>query len=136
MPWRPKWRRRSDEDFAREIDAHLQLEADRLVEEGMPADAARDAARRSFGNVLAAQERFHEAQRWAWLEQFVQDVRYAWRGLRRSPALLATVVLTLAVGLGLVTSLFVVFNAYVLRPFAVRDPYALPQIIWLALPNH
>lgn len=65
-----------------------------------------------------------------WLEQFVQDLRYAWRGLWRSRAFVATTVLTLAVGLGLVTVVFAVFNAYVLRPFAVRDPYSLHEIRW------
>lgn len=68
--------------------------------------------------------------RWIWLDQLAQDLRYAWRGLRQSPAFVATTVLTLAVGLGLVTVAFTVFNAYVLRPFAVRDPSSLHQIIW------
>ena len=44
----------------------------------------------------------------------------------------ATTVLTLAVGLGLVTVVFAIFNAYVLRPFAVRDPYSLHRIVWTA----
>jgi hypothetical protein len=91
----------------------------------MAPDAARSAARKAFGNVLAAEERFYEASRWTWLEQLVQDVRYGWRGLRHSPAFLLTTVLTLAVGLSLVTVAFTVFNAYVLRPFAVADPASL-----------
>jgi hypothetical protein len=57
-----------------------------------------------------------------WFDDLAQDLRYAWRGLRQSPAFVATTVLTLGVGLGLVTVSFTVFNAYVLRPFAVRDP--------------
>jgi predicted permease len=65
-----------------------------------------------------------------WLEHLVHDVRYAWRNLRRSPTFLATTVITLAVGLGLVTVAFSVFNAYVLRPYAVRDPYSLHRIGW------
>jgi predicted permease len=60
-----------------------------------------------------------------------QDLRYGWRGLRRQPSFVATTVLTLAVGLGLVTVAFTVFNAYVLRPFAVRDPSSLHQVVWL-----
>ena len=69
---------------------------------------------------------------WMWLEHVVHDVRYSWRGLRHSPAFLATTVLTLAVGLGLVTVAFSVFNSYVLRPYAVRDPYSLHRIAWTA----
>jgi hypothetical protein len=109
------WRRRTDDDFSDEVQAHLDLETDRLVADGWSPDAARDAARRAFGNVTTARERFYEATRWMWFEQFVQDLRYAWRGLRHSRAFLATTVLTLAVGLGLVTVAFTVFNAGALR---------------------
>ena len=70
--------------------------------------------------------------RWLWLEQLAHDVRYALRTLRRSPAFTASTVLTLAVGLALVTVVFTVFNAYVLRPFAVRDPHALHVLGWEA----
>lgn len=63
-----------------------------------------------------------------WLEQLRQDLRYAWRGRRANPALLASTVLTLAVGLGLLTTAFTVFNAYVLRPFAEDDPYSLYRL--------
>src|SRR3954468_7814449 len=65
-----------------------------------------------------------------WPEQFIRDLRYAWRGLWRERAFAATTVLTLGVGLALVTVVFTVFNAYVLRPFAVRDPYKLHVLGW------
>jgi predicted permease len=127
MPWR---RGRKDDDFRDEIHAHLELEVDRLVADGVDPVDARAMARRTFGNVARAQERFHERSRWTWFEQFVRDLHYAWRGLWRSKAFVATTVLTLAVGLGLVTVVFTVFNAYVLRPFAVRDPNSLYELVW------
>ena len=65
-----------------------------------------------------------------WLDQLAQDVRFAWRGMRQSPAYVSMTMLTLAVGLGLVTVAFTVFNAYVLRPFAVRDPASLYRLAW------
>jgi len=98
----------------------------------MTRDEARDAALRAFGSPTRAREQFYERSRWMWLEQFVQDLRYAWRGLRASPAFLVTTVLTLAVGLSLLTVAFSVFNAYVLRPFAVADPSRLYRIAWRA----
>lgn len=64
------------------------------------------------------------------IEHTVQDLRYAWRGLFRSRAFVAATVLTLAVGMSLVTVVFAIFNAYVLRPFAVRDPYSLYALRW------
>ena len=127
MAWR---RRRTDGDFNDEVRAHIALETDRLIEQGVDPEAARAAAHRAFGSVLGARERFHDAQYWVGFEQVVQDLRYAWRGLWRSRTFVATTVLTLAVGLGLVTAIFTVFNAYVLRPFAVRDPYSLHEIVW------
>jgi predicted permease len=127
------WRRRqTDEDFRDELDAHLEHEADRLMGEGRSAEEARAEARRQFGNVTRARERYHESGRLIWLEQFARDIGYAWRGLRRSPAFAATTVLTLAVGLGIVTVVFAAFSAYVLRPFAVRDPYSLYLLSWRA----
>src|SRR6185436_5071798 len=123
---------RDDDDFSAEIRAHLDLETDRLIAGGLAPDDARRAARRAFGNVTAARERFHEASRWIWLEQLAQDLRYGFRTLRRSPSFAATTVLTLAVGLALTTGVFTVFNAYLLRPFQVRDPGGLNQIVWHA----
>jgi predicted permease len=125
-----QWRRRPDSDFRAEVQAHLELEAERLRAEGLsPADALA-AARKTFGSVLAAEERFYERQRWPLLHQMPQDVRYAVRSLRQSPAFAATTVLTLAVGLGLITIAFAILNAYVLRPFAVRDPFHLYTVAW------
>jgi predicted permease len=124
------WRRRTHEDFGEEVRAHLELETERLIGEGLSPDAARRAARKAFGNVVAVTERFHEASRWFWLEQLSQDLRYAWRGMVKSPSFLATSVLTLAIGLALVTVAFTIFNAYVLRPFAVEDPASLHRIGW------
>src|SRR5216117_2544104 len=66
----------------------------------------------------------------AWLEELGQDVRFALRGFRRSPAFVLTVVLTIALGLGLNTSVFTVFDAYVLRPLAVRDPGSLYEVFF------
>ena len=126
------WRRRSDDDFSAEVQAHLEHETARLVDEGVSPEEARAAARKAFGNVTRAQERFHESTRWVWFEQFLQDLRYAARGMRKSPSFVATAVLTLGVALGLLTVAFTVFNAYVLRPFAVEDPSRLYRIGWRA----
>jgi predicted permease len=132
-PGKPRakwWRRRTDEDFAEEIRSHLEHETDRLVAQGVPVQAARATALREFGNVARTRDRFYEARRFMWLEQFARDFRYAWRGMWHSRTFVATTVLTLAVGMGLVTVVFAIFNAYVLRPFAVHDPYSLYSVSW------
>ena len=56
------------------------------------------------------------------MEQLIRDVGYGLRGLWRDRTFAFTTVTTLAVALALVTVVFAIFNAYVLRPYAVRDP--------------
>ena len=70
------WRRRTHEDFSDEVQAHLELETERLIGDGTSPEAARSAARKSFGNVVAVKERYYEASRWMWLDQLSQDLRY------------------------------------------------------------
>ena len=130
MRWQLWRRRRSDDDFDDEVRAHVELETDRLVDAGVDPRDARAAALRAFGNVAGARERFHDTHHWVWWEQFARDLGYAWRGLWHSRAFVAATVLTLAAGLGLVTVVFTIFNAYVLRPFAIRDPYGIYEIVW------
>src|SRR5262245_6920316 len=112
MRWR---RRRSDEDFKREIDAHLAAEAEQLVEEGLSSADAHAAAIRGFGNVTIARERFYEGGRVMWLHDVRQDLRYAARLLRRSPLFSLTAVCSLAVGLAGIAAIFSIADALFLR---------------------
>ena len=63
------WRRRKPGDFNAEIEAHIEIEAERLKEQGLSAEEAGKAARRAFGNVTRAQERFYESGRWVWWDR-------------------------------------------------------------------
>jgi predicted permease len=131
IPW-PRWRasgKRTDDDFAEEIRAHLELEAEQLIAEGASRSDADAGARRAFGNVTRAQEHFHESRRIRWLEQLAQDVHYALRQLRRSPIFAAVIVSTLALGVGANSVIFGVVDRLLLRaPAGVAAPSQLRRI--------
>jgi putative ABC transport system permease protein len=110
-------RRRPPTDFSAEVEAHLQLEADRLRAEGVPEADAAAAARRAFGNVLAAEERYYESGRWSWADDLVRDVGHAARTLRRAPAFTAVASLSLALGIGANAAIFSFLDALLLRPY-------------------
>jgi predicted permease len=126
------WRRRSAEDFAEEIKAHLELEAEDLKREGLSEGEARWKARREFGNVRRAQEQFYVKGRLVWLDSLLRDLRLALRQLRRSPGFTLTAVLTLALGIAANVIVFGVLDALVLRPVDV--PHA-NQVMTLAHKN-
>src|SRR5450631_2803652 len=105
------WRKRSAEDFAEEIKMHLELEADELRGEGLSEDEARSKARREFGNVRVAQERFYLKGRWLGLDSLLLNVRFGFRSLRKNPGFATTAILTLALGIGANTAVFSVMNA-------------------------
>ena len=116
-------RRRTEEDFAREVESHLHLETDKLIDEGMSPDDARTAAFRRFGNVTAHRERFYEAGRVRWLDHLWRDLRYGARMLRERPGFTAVAVLSLAIGIGANTTIFSLVNAIILH----EDPFDRPD---------
>ena len=111
--WR--WQRRSERDFAEEIAANIAIHAEQLVAEGMSPEDANAAARRAFGNVTRAQERFYESRRVMWLDDVQRDIRYALRNVRTSPGFTATVVLVLSLGLGVNNTFFTMVYALCVR---------------------
>ena len=114
--------RRSQKDFEDEIRSHLDLEIERLKAGGMSGADAERAARRTFGNVGVAEDRFYHAQPLAWLEDTVRDLHHAWRSLRRTPGFLAAAVVTLALAMGATAGMYNVVDKVMLEPLPFREP--------------
>jgi macrolide transport system ATP-binding/permease protein len=121
-------RKRSMDDFADEIQAHLELEADELRTEGLSSDEARRKARVVFGNVAAAQERFNMRDRALWFDNLVRDIRFAIRQLMRNRGFAAVAVLVLALGMGVSVAIFGFVDAVLLRPLPYADPARLMSV--------
>ncbi len=117
--------RRRFHDFAAELKAHLDIEADRLREEGLDAGEARRQAHLILGNLMRQEEIFYEGRRWVWLDHAAQDIRYSLRQLRRAPAFTLAAAATLALGIGATTAIFTLIHAVLLSSLPVVRPKQL-----------
>ena len=99
-----------DREMRDEMALHLDQSTERLVAE------ARDAARREFGNVALLQEHGRDARGARWLETLAADVRFAIRHFARTPLTAITLVLVLALGIGVNSAIFSFLQALTMRP--------------------
>ncbi len=106
-----------------ELRAHLDALIERNLAAGMSREEARNAAHRAFGGFAQMQEQCRDERRFVWLEQLVQDLRYAVRALRKTPAFSLAAILTLTFGIGATTTMFTLVDTILWRPL----PYAEPQ---------
>src|ERR1700733_5508253 len=108
---------RRKDDLSEELKSHLQMAiADRIARGESPADACR-AATRELGNVPLIADVTRERWGWLRLEQLLQDRRSAVRQMRRSPGFFITAVLTLALGIGALTTVATWSNAVLYNPW-------------------
>jgi len=117
--------RRRDADLDDEIRAHLDLLTADYERRGMTSNEARYAARRAFGGVQQMKETYRDRSGLRWLNDASQDVRYALRGLTRSPGFAAIAIVTLMLGIGANTAIFSLLDAVVLRSLPVQRPEEL-----------
>jgi hypothetical protein len=80
---------RLDAELDEEVNLHLRMMEEEFRRRGMSEAEARAAARREFGGVAHSKEAYRDQRGFPWIESFARDVRYALRGLRRSPGFTA-----------------------------------------------
>jgi putative ABC transport system permease protein len=113
-------RRQLDRDLAEELEFHLAMREQKLIEQGMPPREAHYAARRGFGNPVSLKESSRDLWSFPSLETFLQDVRFGLRMLAKNRGFTAVAVLTVALGIGGTTAIFSVLYTGLINPL----PYA------------
>ena len=121
-------KKRSADDFAEEIQSHIELEADDLKREGLSEGAARQKAKSEFGSVSAARERFNLRGRAVWFENLMRDSRFALRQLLKNPGFTVTAILVMALGIGASVVIFAFVDAALIKPLPYENPTRLVNL--------
>ena len=108
-----------------EIQDHLDIETRNNLDRGMDPVEARRAARLAFGNVALAKQEAYNVWHPVWLQQLLQDLRFATRQLSRSPGFTATATGVFALGVAASLAIFAFVDAALVKPLPYRDPSRL-----------
>lgn len=127
--WHRLWgRRQLEEQLEKEIRFHVEQHAADLVARGYPPEEALRQAKLTLGGSEQVKEECRDARGTRWLEDLVQDFRYALRTLRQKPGFAAVALLTLGLGSGATTVMFTVVNGVLLRPLPYPEPDRLVRL--------
>ena len=115
-------KRRMDEEFDQELRAHLDLLQERFIRQGMEPVEAFYAARRQFGGLAQVKQDLRDRRALPCIDLLVQDIRRAFRQLRRSKRFAASAAVTLALGIGATTAVFAALHTVILQPLPYPQP--------------
>ncbi len=121
-------RRAAGVQLDEELRFHLERQVAENVAAGMSADEARYAALRTFGNPALLREQTRDKWSWRGAEQFLREIRYGIRTLRRTPSFAMIAVLVMALGIGANVALFTVVRSVILKPLPFKDPDRLMML--------
>ncbi len=119
---------RAERDLDDELAFHIECETEKLVAIGISRSDARARALARFGSRTVVADECRDVRGIGVVESLVSDLGYAWRTFKRAPLTAMTIVATIAVGLGVATTAFSIFNALFLRVDAVHDPDRLFEL--------
>ncbi len=127
-------RARREREWSAELAAHLELHIEDNLRAGMSPDQARREALLKFGGVESVKESLRDQASLAWLETILRDVRYALRGMARSPGFAVATILSLTLGLGASLAVFTVADNLLVRPLPYFDASRL-VMVWESDPK-
>jgi predicted permease len=120
--------RRSEADFAAELDSHVALDTDAGIRSGLTSEEARRQALIRLGGAEQTRQAWRERNRLPFLETLVQDMAYTFRVLRKKPGFALVTIFTLALGIGANTALFSIVNSVLLNPLPFSRPDELVAV--------
>lgn len=111
-----------DDQLDDELRDHLERAVTEYIARGMNPEKARRRARLDLGGLEKVKEECRDARGINAIENFLRDLRFGLRMMRKSIGFSSVAILTLALGIAVNTAVFTAFDAFVLRPRAVADP--------------
>src|SRR6266478_1157350 len=110
-------RRRLEDDMNEELRSHLEMAGEVNLRKGMSAEEARREALRGFGGIEQTKELYRDQRGLPMIETTLQDLRFGFRMLRRSPGFSILAILCLTLGIGANTAVFSWIEGILFRPY-------------------